>query len=91
VASGHAAFRLAGISTHLPGVETRVDGPRRHPFPVAAAYRRSLSLSTPVDVLEPVGQLTQQRRAGTPDHPSAASGDSNLLGKLIACTRKVPP
>jgi hypothetical protein len=30
VASGHLAFRLAGISTRLPGVGTRVDGPRRH-------------------------------------------------------------
>jgi hypothetical protein len=91
VASGHAALRLAAISTRPPGVGTCVDGPRRHPFPIAAAYRRLLSLSTPADVLEPVGQLTQQRRAGIPDHPSAASGDSNLLGKLIACTRKVPP
>jgi hypothetical protein len=50
-----------------------------------------VSLSTPADVLEPVGQLTQQRRAGIPDHPSAASGEFEPAGELIACTRKVPP
>jgi hypothetical protein len=41
-----------------------------------------VSLSTPADVLEPVGQLTQQRRAGIPDHPSAASGEFEPAGRV---------
>jgi hypothetical protein len=43
----------------------------------------------PADVLEPVGQLTQQRRAGIPDHPVPPVVNSNLPGELTACTRKV--
>jgi hypothetical protein len=50
-----------------------------------------VSLSTPADVLEPVGQLTQQRRAGIPDTPVPPVVNSNLPGELIACTRKVAP
>ena len=91
VASGHLAFRLAGISTRLPGVGTRIGGPRGHPFPIAVAYRRSLSLSTPADVLEPVGQLTHQRRAGIPDHPVAPVVNSNLPGKLASLHPQGPP
>jgi hypothetical protein len=33
-------------------------------------------------VLEPVGQLTQQRRAGKPDHPVAASGEFEPAGRV---------